>query len=118
MPTICPPPGTPFYPNGTYGGWLCQVNNLTNSNTSDPVSGTVGITFHILPIIPVIFLGALYLFLWVKFADSPSRFKTVSITALVLIISIIMAATGFVADAVLNVLAFGAAFFLSFIFRF
>lgn len=91
------------------------MNNVTNS--TDPISGIFGTAFHAVPIVVSIFLGALYLFLWVRFSSSPSKFKFVGITALVLVISMIFAIGGFYSGALLNVVAFVVAYVFSFIFR-
>lgn len=110
--------GSPYYPNGTWAGWLnsCPLVHAKN-NSTDAVTATVGTTFHVLPIIPLFFLGALYVFLWVKFAEAPARFKIAAIASLVLVISIFFAAAGFTADAVFNFIVFGLAFLLSYLFK-
>ena len=112
MTGICPNP--PYWPNGTWCGWMTQLNNVSAS--SDPVTGTFGVALHAIPVLMPIFLGALYVFLWVRFGKAPSRFKFIGIAGLMLIISIVMAASGLTGDALINVAVFGAAYFLSFLF--
>jgi len=109
----CPNP--PYWANGTWCGWGGAIANMTNS--TDPISATVGTAFNVLPIIPAIFLGSLYVFLWVKFARSPGRFKLVAISALVFSISVVMAAGGLGVQALLNFVVFVAAYFISLLFR-
>lgn len=112
MTGICPNP--PFWANGSWCGWTSQFTQITNS--SDPVSSTFGIGVHAIPILMPCLAGALYVFLWVRFGSAPTKFKFIGISALMLVISVIMAASGFTADALINFAVFGAAYFLSFLF--
>ena len=109
----CPTP--PYYPNGSWCGWVSQINTVNNA--TDPISGIFGTAFHAVPVIIPIFLGALYVFLWVRFSASPARFKFVGIAIPVMIISLIFSIGGFYAGALLNILAFVVAYVMSFIFR-
>jgi hypothetical protein len=109
----CPNP--PYFPNGTWCGWQSQINSINNS--TDPVSGTVGVAFHAIPILAPIFCCMLYVYLWILFQKSPSRFKLVGISAIVMVVSIILAAGGFPVSAVMNFVVFALSYFLSFLFR-
>lgn len=112
MTATCPNP--PYYPNGTWCGWMNQLTNATRA--SDPVSATFGVGLHAIPVLLPIFLGAMYVILWIRFGKAPTRFKFIGISALVLVISVVMAAGGLTGDAVLNLGVFAAAYFLSFLF--
>jgi len=111
--TACPNP--PYFPNGSWCGWMTQFNNV--SATTDPVSVTFGTGLHAIPILMPIFLGALYVFLWVRFGRAPSVYKFIGISGLMLVISIVMAAGGLVLSAVLNFGVFAAAYFLSYLYN-
>lgn len=97
--------------------WKNWSSYMALSNNTDPVSGIITSATNANPTLMPIFCGALYVFLWIKFADAPSRFKLVGITALVFVISVVMVAGGFMADAVLNFIAFILAYFLSLLFK-
>lgn len=107
----------PYYPNGTWYAWVNQSGLGQITNSSDPFSTLIHSVSAALPWLFPVILGAFYVFLWVQFGDSPSRFKLASITALVFVVSFFMAAAGFVNNAVLNFVVFGIAFFVSFLFR-
>lgn len=110
---LCPNP--PFYANGSWCGWGGAISTITNS--TDPISGIFGTAFSAVPIIIPIFLGALYLFLFVHFSASAARYKFVAITALVMVISLMFSLGGFGVSAVLNIIAFVVAWTFSTLFR-
>ena len=56
---------------------------------------------------------ALYLYLFVVYADSPSGGKFMMITGIVFVISVFMAFGGYLQDAVINLMIFILAFVLS-----
>lgn len=106
------------YINGTWTPWINQTSGLGQiTNSSDPISTLIHSVTIAMPWLFPLILGALYVYLWVLFGDAPSRFKLVSISALVLVISIVFAAAGFTGDAVFNFVVFGIAFLASFLFK-
>lgn len=108
-------------PFNATGGWVDWTCNLTQNNTVDPISGSVACATNAslgLGVVMVIFLGALYVFLWVRFSSSPSRFKLVGMTALVLAISVVAVLGGFLPNAILNIVLFILAYFVSLLFKY
>lgn len=106
------------YINGTWVPWINQTSGLGQiTNSSDPISTLIHGVTGAMPWLFPLLLGALYVYLWVLFGDSPSRFKLVGMSALVLVISIVFSAAGFTTDAVFNFIVFGIAFIASFMFR-
>ena len=106
------------YVNGTWVPWISSSTGLGQiTNSTDPVSSLIHGVAGSMPWLFPLFLGALYVYLWVLFGDAPSRFKLASISALVLSISVVFAAAGFAASSVLNLIVFGIAFLISFLFR-
>ena len=111
----------PYITNITTGiqTWVPWPNAATSiSNSSDPISSNVTIVTSALPWLFPIFLGALYVVLWLLFRNSPSKYKLVSISLLVLVISFFMAASGLIADCLLNLVAFVLAYFITYLFRY
>ena len=113
LAAVCAHP--PYWPNGTWCGYESAIASISNS--TEPVSATVGTTFRVVPLTLPIFLGALYVWLWIRFGRSPGRYKTVGITALVFVVSVILAAGGLPASAVLNFVAFAMAWFIAHLFE-
>ena len=100
------------------GGWVPWPNVATAvTNSSDPFSSTINTVNSGFPLLLPIFLGALYVFLWLMFRQSPSRFKIVVMTVLVFVISIFFAAAGWTPDALLNFVVFVVAYFVEFLFN-
>lgn len=87
------------------------------SNSSDPVSGNISLVNTALPWLLPVFLGGIYVMLWLLFRNSPSKYKLVSITLLVFVISFFMAAFGLTADALLNFAIFALAYFITYLFK-
>lgn len=110
----------PYYQNGTWYNWSTYSNhiaNAINNGTSDPISAMVSGAAQADVTLMTVFLGALYVFLWIRFANAPSRFKFVGMSALVFVISVIMVYGGFTGSAVLNFIVFIVAYFFSLLFK-
>ena len=105
----------PYTANGVWIAWPNATSAITNS--SDPFSASVGSVNQGLPILFPILLGSLYVFLWLMFRQSPSRFKLVCMTLLVFVISVFMAAGGYIGSALLNFVVFVIAYFVEFLFK-
>ena len=90
------------------------MSQLTNvSASSDPVSAVFGSAFTAVPMLINVFVGALYVFLWVKFEDSPARYKLEGITTLVLLVSLLFAWAGFPFSALFNIIIWILVYFLT-----
>lgn len=104
----------PYFANGTYYPWPNVTTAITNS--SDPFSASIATVNSGLPMLFPIFLGALYVFLWMMFRQSPARFKFVCMGLLVFVISFFMAAAGYTQSALLNFIVFALSYVVEFLF--
>jgi hypothetical protein len=104
------------YVNGTWVNWTSGiVHNITNStNPIGALTTSVGSQLPwFWPMIPFM----LYIILIIQFNSSPGRFKLAAIAALVMVISIFMGASGMILNAIINIVIFIFAYFISFLFK-
>ena len=97
----------------TWVDWTASLVNVTNSTS--PTTAIINSTFNnpFLPPLLLIITFALYLVLMVAYTESPGNSKLVGITAIVLVISLLESVAGLLANAVLNIIIFLVAFFIT-----
>ena len=105
----------PFYSNGTYYNWTTLLPNMTNS--TNPIGTLATAPAKALPWFWPIIPFLLYIYLLSLFGDSPSNGKFIGITALVLVISVFLAASGYTSSAALNIVLFLLAWVSAWIFK-
>lgn len=105
----------PYYPNGTWYNWtqaLAKASNSTSPQTA-LIKSSLGVIPWVFPAITFI----LYIVLFIAFQNSPGRFKIVGIAAMVLVISFIFTIAGLETAAILNIIVFLLAWFLTGLFK-
>lgn len=104
------------YRNGTWVNWSAGLtHNITNS--TNPIGALTSSVSNQLPWFWPMVPFMLYIILIVQFSASPGRFKLAAIAALVMVISIFMGASGMIGNAIINVVVFIFAYFVSFLFK-
>lgn len=117
--TVVYQPWSCYLGNGlsNISGYNCYVTGTNISSSHAPLTALVYDYNQALPwfwfIIPLL----LYVYLLAIYSDSPSRGKFTMVAALVLIISVFLAAGGYSTDAIINIAVFLAALFLAPIFK-
>lgn len=98
-------------PNCVWQNSTSTFSNITNSTSP------FGVIQHIfgaqLPFFWPALPFMLYLWLFIIFSDSPGKAKIYMIAGLVFVISVFLAAGGYISDAVINFIIFVLAFWLS-----
>jgi len=106
----------PFYPNGTWYNWTQVFTNITNSQS--PTGMVINGFNSAFPWLWPLFSILIYVFLLILFQDAPVKGKFISIATIGFVYSVILAAAGYIPDAIINIIIMVIALVVSTLFRF